>query len=118
MSDKIRGLIFNKVQGSFVDGFGIRTTIFLKGCPLRCKWCCNPEGQSFRPELKVTYDKCTGCGHCAGVCPTKNIKLVDGKPTWNKTCIHCMACICTCPTAAMEYGRGTAKKVRYTCPKP
>ena len=60
MSETARGLIFNKVQGSFVDGWGIRTTIFLKGCPLTCKWCCNPEGQSFAPELKVTYSKCEG----------------------------------------------------------
>lgn len=61
-------------------------------------------------------DKCTGCGRCVKVCPMKNIRLVKSKPMWNKSCTHCMACICTCPTAAIEYGRGTAKKVRYTCP--
>ena len=42
-------LLFNITKGSFVDGYGIRTTIFLKGCPLKCKWCCNPEWQSFAP---------------------------------------------------------------------
>ena len=41
--DQVKAIIFNKVQGSFVDGWGVRTTIFLKGCPLKCKWCCNPE---------------------------------------------------------------------------
>ena len=46
-------LIFNLVRGSFVDGWGVRTTIFLKGCPLRCKWCCNPEGQRYVPELRL-----------------------------------------------------------------
>ena len=51
--DKAKGLIFNIVHGSFVDGYGIRTTIFLKGCPLKCTWCCNPEGQRFDPELRV-----------------------------------------------------------------
>lgn len=62
-------------------------------------------------------DKCIGCGHCANACPTKNITIVKGKPMWSKNCTHCMACICTCPAAAIEYGKGTAKKVRYTCPE-
>lgn len=66
--DQVKAIIFNKVQGSFVDGWGVRTTIFLKGCPLKCKWCCNPEGQSFAPELRVIYDAATaadGARHCA-----------------------------------------------------
>jgi pyruvate formate lyase activating enzyme len=46
------GTIFNIVHDSFVDGYGVRTTIFLKGCPLRCVWCCNPEGQNSNPEIK------------------------------------------------------------------
>lgn len=62
-------------------------------------------------------DKCVGCGHCVQVCPMKNIMLIKNKPMWSKNCTHCMACICTCPTAAIEYGKGTAKKVRYTCPE-
>lgn len=61
-------------------------------------------------------EKCMGCGRCAQHCPTKNITLVKGKPMWSKHCTHCMACICNCPSAAVEYGRGTAKKTRYTCP--
>ena len=66
--DQVKAIIFNKVQGSFVDGWGVRTTIFLKGCPLKCKWCCNPEGQSFAPELRVIYDDCNGCGRCPALC--------------------------------------------------
>lgn len=63
-----------------------------------------------------TTDKCIGCEHCVQVCPTKNITLVKQRPIWKEHCTHCMACICTCPTAAIEYGRGTTNKVRYTCP--
>ena len=59
--EKQTGIVFNIVHGSFVDGFGIRTTVFLKGCPLRCKWCCNPEGQKYEPELKYTASHCNGC---------------------------------------------------------
>ena len=60
---KEQGVIFNVTHGSFVDGYGIRTTVFLKGCPLRCIWCCNPEGQKCEPELKVTLNlECNGCG--------------------------------------------------------
>jgi len=68
------------------------------------------------PKKFFVTDKCVGCGRCVQVCPMKNIMLVKQKPMWNKKCTHCMACICTCPTAAIEYGKGTAKKVRYTCP--
>lgn len=65
-----------------------------------------------------TTDACTGCGHCADVCPMNNITLTDGKPVWSSSCTHCMACMCTCPTHAVEYGRASSKKVRYTCPEP
>jgi len=107
MSEEIRALIFNKVQGSFVDGFGIRTTIFLKGCPLRCKWCCNPEGQSFRPELKVTYDKCTGCGRCVDLCPEKALSMKDGLVVVDREkCTVCGDCADFCYTGALEpFGR-------------
>ena len=69
------------------------------------------------PKPFFVTDKCTGCGRCAQVCPMKNIMLVKNKPMWSKSCTHCMACICTCPAAAIEYGRSTKKKVRYTCPE-
>ena len=76
--DNARGLIFNIVHGSFVDGWGIRTTIFLKGCPLRCIWCCNPEGQRLAPEMKVTYEDCDGCGDCVSFCPEKVLSVENG----------------------------------------
>lgn len=101
------GLIFNTVRGSFVDGWGIRTTIFLKGCPLKCKWCCNPEGQSFAPELKVTYDKCDGCGRCESLCPQKALTVREGRVAVDRTaCDVCGACADFCWTGALEpFGR-------------
>ena len=107
MSETARGLIFNKVQGSFVDGWGIRTTIFLKGCPLTCKWCCNPEGQSFAPVLKVTCDKCDGCGRCESLCPQKALTVRDGIVVVDRrACDVCGQCADFCWTGALEpFGR-------------
>lgn len=103
MSDEVKGLIFNKVQGSFVDGPGIRTTIFLKGCPLQCKWCCNPEGQSFQPELKVTYAKCNGCRNCLEKCPTGALSLKDSSLVIDRSlCNGCGDCTDSCYTGALE----------------
>lgn len=58
-------------------------------------------------------DKCIGCGKCEGLCPLNNIVLKDNKPTWISGCAHCMACICNCPTEAIEYGTITQTKVKY-----
>ena len=57
--------------------------------------------------------RCTGCGQCAKKCPLNNIKLINGKPVWNKNCTHCMACICYCPVKAIEYGKKSKNKPRY-----
>ena len=59
---------------------------------------------------------CIGCGKCETVCPLGNIQMRNGKPVWGNHCTHCMACICTCPTEAIEYGKATRGKVRYQCP--
>lgn len=61
------------------------------------------------------HDKCIGCGKCVQKCPLNNIFLQDGKPVWGKDCTHCMACICYCPTEAIEYGKITKGKARYHC---
>ncbi len=61
-------------------------------------------------------DECSSCGLCERECMLNNIKLIDGKPRWGKNCTHCMACICKCPTLAIEYGKKTLKKDRYVCP--
>ncbi len=68
MSD-IKGFIFNIERFTLHDGPGIRTTVFLKGCPLNCEWCCNPESQSIAPQLAYFKEKCTACGRCQPLCP-------------------------------------------------
>ncbi len=65
----IQGTVFNVARFSLHDGPGIRTVVFLKGCPLSCAWCHNPEGMSARPEVFFRPDKCVACGRCAAVCP-------------------------------------------------
>ncbi len=96
-------LVFHIIHGSFVDGYGIRTTVFLKGCPLKCIWCCNPEGQSFQPELKVTREHCNGCGNCISTCPKNALSLQDGVVRVDRTaCDGCMACVDHCYTDALE----------------
>lgn len=61
-------------------------------------------------------DACISCGKCERVCPLNNIHLNNGKPVWGSRCTHCMACICRCPTEAIEYGRHSKGLARYTCP--
>lgn len=63
-------------------------------------------------------DGCTGCGMCEKLCALGNIHLENGHPVWGERCTHCMACICRCPSAAIEYGKKSAGKPRYVCPEP
>jgi pyruvate formate lyase activating enzyme len=103
---KEKGLVFHIIHGSFVDGYGIRTTIFLKGCPLRCLWCCNPEGQTGHPELKYTASNCNGCGKCIDVCPEGAIQinpLLEKAQIDRKLCDNCGKCIDVCYTGALQY---------------
>ena len=60
-------------------------------------------------------DRCIGCGKCEKICPLNNISFINQKPVWGKNCTHCMACICSCPTEAIEYGKKSVGKVRYLC---
>ena len=62
-------------------------------------------------------ERCIGCGKCVKLCPLNNVKLVDKKPVWGRNCTHCMACICYCPTKAIEYGKKSVGKPRYQCPE-
>ena len=66
-------------------------------------------------KFYVTED-CVSCGHCAAVCPLHDIRLVDGVPYWSGKCTHCLRCITSCPTCAIEYGKSTWGKWRYHCP--
>ncbi len=94
----LRAPVFNLVNGSFVDGPGIRTTIFLKGCRLRCKWCCNPEGQSFQPEIRFLAAHCRpGCSDCVSACPEGAIRRETGTLKIDRTkCIGCGRCETAC----------------------
>jgi pyruvate formate lyase activating enzyme len=90
-----------------VDGYGIRTTVFLKGCPLRCLWCCNPEGQRSIPELKYEEELCNGCGRCLSLCPVDAIRMVSDGDTAHvvidrKICTDCLKCIGGCFTGALD----------------
>ncbi len=62
-------------------------------------------------------DACVGCGKCAAVCPVNGIAMENGRPRWTGECCHCMACICSCPAGAIEYGRASEGKPRYRCPE-
>ncbi len=73
---------------------------------------------TFSVSAKKFYatDNCIACGKCVTECMLNNITLENGKPKWGKDCTHCMACICKCPTEAIEYGKKTKDKDRYFCP--
>ena len=87
------GQVFNIQRYSTHDGPGIRTTVFLKGCPLRCFWCQNPESQSVQPVLMFREDKCTVCGRCIEVCPNEAVSIVDNRLEIDrKLCNACGAC--------------------------
>lgn len=62
-------------------------------------------------------DACISCGKCVNVCPLSNVRLENGRPVWGDHCTHCMACICRCPSGAIEYGKHTKGLTRYVCPK-
>lgn len=88
------GICFQIQRFSIHDGPGIRTTVFLKGCPLSCSWCHNPEGRSGRPEIHLLEERCIRCGACVEVCPEPGAEAAPAK------CIRCGLCAEVCPTEA------------------
>lgn len=96
-------LIFDIKKFAVNDGPGIRTTIFLKGCPLHCVWCHNPESWSPYKQKSYKKSKCIGCQSCVSVCPVGAIRLTkDGIMPTGVQCLACGLCAEECPTLAME----------------
>jgi pyruvate formate lyase activating enzyme len=100
-------LFLNTKRFAVHDGPGIRTTIFLKGCPLRCRWCHNPESMSPKPRIGFWAHKCIGCGECVEVCPNDAHRLVDGVHLFDReACTACGKCVEACLSEALElYGQ-------------
>ena len=99
----MRGLVFDIKRYAIHDGPGIRTSVFFKGCPLRCWWCHNPEGQRPHPEMLYYSSKCIACGICERVCPLGAVRVVDGRVETDRSlCDNCGVCVEHCPTEARE----------------
>lgn len=93
----LKGCVFDIQRFSVHDGPGIRTNIFLKGCPLQCLWCCNPESQHSKPELMYNPDKCIGCGKCISLCLENAIQEKAGMILFDHSrCVNCGACVEEC----------------------
>lgn len=102
--DKKQELFVSQIQRfSLHDGPGIRTTIFLKGCNLRCKWCHNPETQNLIPEIQYLENRCRKCASCAMTCPQKALTIKpEGWSLDKEHCNNCMICVSNCYANALQ----------------
>lgn len=98
------GWIFDVKRFSIHDGPGIRTTVFLKGCPLRCLWCDNPESQHIAPRILFWQDRCLGCDACLDACPRSAIAVDEGgrRTVLPDLCDFCGRCLEACYAEALE----------------
>lgn len=96
------GYIYNIMRFSLHDGPGIRTTVFFKGCPLRCWWCHNPESQEPKPQLVYFAERCLQCGDCIPLCPNGAVQWVNGAISMDGACRSCGTCVEHCAAAARE----------------
>ena len=99
-----KGITFNIQKFSIHDGPGIRTTVFFKGCPLRCEWCSNPESQIKNIQILHDQSKCSYCLSCVAACPNGAITHEDNKIIINEDkCVGCLTCVNSCPNRALSY---------------
>ncbi len=102
--------MFDVQRYSLDDGPGLRTSVFFKGCPLRCVWCSNPESQRVKPELLMFATSCVSCGACVDVCSVKGRSLNGGLLQWNRaSCTRCGECARVCPAHATVWS-GTRRQ--------
>jgi len=103
MDEEVKTLIFDIEKFAVHDGPGIRTVVFMKGCPLRCVWCHNPESQLFEKEIFFSPGKCIGCGWCMQACPKHCHTAENGKHVFHReTCVRCGKCAEKCYPSALE----------------
>ncbi|BBO85098.1 pyruvate formate lyase-activating protein [Desulfosarcina ovata subsp. sediminis] len=96
-------MLFNVQRWSLHDGPGIRTTLFFKGCPLRCRWCSNPESWAFDSQLLFFRQRCSGCGACVEACPQGANQIVEGRAVLDRSrCTGCGQCVAACSSTARE----------------
>lgn len=99
----IKGIIFDIQRFTLHDGPGIRTTVFLKGCPLKCLWCHNPESINPKPELFFFPERCVRCGSCVEVCPNQAVSITEGIRVFSsQNCTLCGKCTLTCSKRALS----------------
>jgi pyruvate formate lyase activating enzyme len=102
VSDVPNGCVVDIQRYAVHDGPGIRTVVFLKGCPLRCAWCHNPDAIDPRPEIAFVAARCIGCGACLDVCPRDAILLGDDRRIDRDRCDGCMLCVDECMPGALS----------------
>lgn len=100
-----KAFIFNKQKYNLYDGPGVRSMVFFKGCPLRCKWCANPEGLERKFQIMLKPTACVSCGACVAVCPQHIHSITaNGEHLINRAidCVGCGSCVRACMQSALK----------------